>query len=278
MHPIGSYARLRREECGSRPEEPWSEKEWPRVFALKDSFNAMRLPNGGSGRADWTVGLRRFPTKPATTDSASPVEKPPSVVWNPTSRWEEGRLDGLSTDQLLDDLRRAIERNPEATRGAVAQLVTFLSPSVAIESVSVRGGLAPWQKRKVDRYLRENLDRPVRLDAVAEQVALSVSYFSRAFKETFGTTPHMHMLRMRVELAQKLMLATEEPLSQIALACGLADQAHLSKLFRRVVGETPSAWRRRNLTDSQAEGRRRGSTRGQFALPDTGSRGMAAPP
>jgi AraC-like DNA-binding protein len=171
-----------------------------------------------------------------------------------------------------------MERNPEATRAAVAQLVTFLSPSVAIEPVSVRGGLAPWQKRKVDRYLRENLDRPVRLDTVAEQVALSVSYFSRAFKETFGTTPHMHMLRMRVELAQKLMLTTEEPLSQIALACGLADQAHLSKLFRRVVGETPSAWRRRNLTDTQAEGRRRGSTRGQFALPDTGSRGMAAAP
>src|SRR5271168_397998 len=168
IHPMGSYARLSSEECGSRPEEAWS--EWARVFALKDSFNATRLPNGGSGPADWTVGLRRFPTKPATTDSASPVEKPPSVVWNPISRWQEGRLDALSTDQLLDDLRRAMERNPEATRAAVAQLVTFLSPSVAIESASARGGLAPWQKRKVDRYLRENLDRPVRLDTVAEQV------------------------------------------------------------------------------------------------------------
>jgi AraC family transcriptional regulator len=273
---MGSYARLSREECGSRPEEAWSRQEWPPVFAVEDSLNATSLPNDGSGLAGWTVGTRRFPTKPATTDPASPVEKPPSVVWNPISRSRDGRHEGFSADQLLDDLRRAMERNPEATRAAVAQLITFLTPPAAVDSAGARGGLAPWQKRKVDRYLRENLDRPVRLNKVAEQVALSVSYFSRAFKETFGTTPHMHMLRLRLELAQKLMLTTEEPLSQIALACGLADQAHLSKLFRRVVGETPSAWRRRNLTDAQAEARSRRSTRGQFALPDTGSRGIAA--
>jgi AraC-like DNA-binding protein len=158
-----------------------------------------------------------------------------------------------------------MERNPEAAPAAVSQLVTFLTPSAAVEPAAARGGLAPWQKRKVDRYLRENLDRPVRLTAVADQVALSVSYFSRAFKESFGTTPHMHVLRLRLELAQKLMLTTEDPLSQISLACGLADQAHLSKLFRRLVGETPNAWRRRNLTDAQAEARSSRSTRGPFA-------------
>jgi AraC family transcriptional regulator len=128
----------------------------------------------------------------------------------------------------------------------------------------------------VDRYLRQNLDRPVRLNTVAEQVALSVSYFSRAFKETFGTTPHMHIVRLRLEMAKKVMLTTEEPLSQIALACGLADQAHLSKLFRSVVGETPSAWRRRNITDAQAEARSRRLTRGGFVVRVTESAALAA--
>src|SRR5690606_2306493 len=82
----------------------------------------------------------------------------------------------------------------------------------------------------------------------------------RAFKESFGTTAHMHIIRLRLELAQRLMLTTDEPLSQIALACGLADQAHLSKLFRREMGETPSAWRRRNLTGAQADARKRRPT------------------
>jgi AraC family transcriptional regulator len=169
-----------------------------------------------------------------------------------------------------------MERNPEATRAAVSQLVTSLRPPATVEPASARGGLAPWQKRKVDRYLRQNLDRPVRLNIVAEQVALSVSYFSRAFKESFGTTPHMHMVRLRVELAQELMLTTGDPLSQIALACGLADQAHLSKLFRRLVGETPNAWRRRNLSDAQGEARSRRSTTGQSVNLGSGCERIAA--
>jgi AraC-like DNA-binding protein len=40
------------------------------------------------------------------------------------------------------------------------------------------------------------------------------------------------------------MLSTAKPLCDIAIECGLADQAHLSRLFRKVVGETPAAWRR----------------------------------
>jgi AraC family transcriptional regulator len=270
---MDSYARLSHGDSRSRPEEAWSEHEWLDVFAVMDNLDAPSPQNGGSGVPDWPVGARRLRTMPATTDRISQVEAPASFSWYPKLRSQDGRQEGFSADQLLDDLRRAMERNPEATRAAVAQLVTFLTPRAAVESASARGGLAPWQKRKVDRYLRENLDRPVRLNTVAEQVALSVSYFSRAFKETFGTTPHMHMLRLRLDRAQQLMLTTEDPLSQIALACGLADQAHLSKLFRRVVGETPSAWRRRNLTDAQVEARSRRSSRGQFALPATGSGG-----
>jgi AraC-like DNA-binding protein len=55
------------------------------------------------------------------------------------------------------------------------------------------------------------------------------------------------VIRRRVERAQGLMLSTDAPLSAIALDCGLADQAHLSRLFRRIVGESPRAWRRARL-------------------------------
>jgi hypothetical protein len=40
------------------------------------------------------------------------------------------------------------------------------------------------------------------------------------------------------------MRTTREPIGQIAIACGFCDQAHLCKLFRRMTGMTPSAWRR----------------------------------
>jgi AraC-like DNA-binding protein len=156
--------------------------------------------------------------------------------------------------RILDDVRGAIEQNPESARVAALaeQLVTLLASPVSTDPEGVRGGLAPWQKRKVDRYMKEHLDLPVRLDALAEQLALSVSHFSRAFKETFGDTPHAHIVRLRLELAQEMMLETKATLSQVAIACGLADQAHLAKVFRRVVNETPSGWRRRNLNESHA--------------------------
>ena len=70
------------------------------------------------------------------------------------------------------------------------------------------------------------------VENLARQVSLSASHFSRAFKTSFGTTPHMYIIRLRLELAQRLMLTTQDSLSQIALLCGLADQAHLSKVFR----------------------------------------------
>jgi AraC family transcriptional regulator len=148
---------------------------------------------------------------------------------------------------LLKDVRQMMEQDPRGAHTAALRLVSLLTQPENSGSTASRGGLAPWQMRKVDRYLRATLDRSMRVEDLARQVSLSASHFCRAFKTSFGTTPHMYILRLRLELARTLMLTTRDSLSQIALLCGLADQAHLSKLFRREVGETPGAWRRRNL-------------------------------
>jgi transcriptional regulator GlxA family with amidase domain len=149
--------------------------------------------------------------------------------------------------EVLDAIRRAIGRDLDGARAAADQLVVLLAPAAPDRTSPVRGGLAPWQTRKIARYLAEHLEDSIRIRALAQEVPLSVSHFCRAFKETFGEAPHAHVMRLRLEKAQLLMLATSEPLSQIALACGLADQAHLSKLFQRHLSESPSRWRRRRL-------------------------------
>jgi AraC-like DNA-binding protein len=110
-----------------------------------------------------------------------------------------------------------------------------------------RGGLAPWQIRKVTSHIDANLDRSIRNEELAAIARLNASHFGRAFRNSFGEPPHEYVIRRRVERAQGLMLSTSAPLSVIALDCGLADQAHLCRLFRRVVGESPSAWRRARL-------------------------------
>ena len=227
------------------------------TVALEDSVQAAKELRVGR-RLAVVVGARSLPAGAAVTDHISPAEEPPSVPRRPSACPEGGKDAGFTAEaaRILDDVRRALERSPEEARAAALRLVTLLTLPAEAELASARGGLAPWQKRKVDRYLRERLEHPVWVDELAEQVPLSVSHFHRAFKEAFGRTLHAHIIRLRLELAQRLMLTTEMPLSEIALACGLADQAHLSKLFRRWLDETPSTWRRQNLTcQSTASGR-----------------------
>jgi transcriptional regulator GlxA family with amidase domain len=140
------------------------------------------------------------------------------------------------------------ERGPasECLRRAAAILQTVeqtRAPGVAL----VRGGLAPWQVRKVMAHIETNLDGPIKSEDLAEMVRLNPCHFSRAFRNSFGESPLEYIIRRRMERAQGLMLSTEAPLSQIALDCGLADQAHFSRMFRRFVGESPRVWRRARM-------------------------------
>jgi AraC-like DNA-binding protein len=108
----------------------------------------------------------------------------------------------------------------------------------------VRGGLAAWQKRRLTTYIDLHLTDTIRIEELAELVNLSESHFSRAFRCSFGASAHEYVTRRRIEVGQSLMLTTREPLCAIALRCGLSDQSHFTRVFRRIVGETPYAWRR----------------------------------
>ena len=110
---------------------------------------------------------------------------------------------------------------------------------------TVPQGLAPWQVSKVLAHIEANLSTPIRNKDLAALVRLSEFHFNVTFRNSVGAAPHGYIIRRRVERAQGLMLSTDRPLSDIAAECGLADQPHLTRLFRRFVGESPAAWRRR---------------------------------
>jgi len=113
-----------------------------------------------------------------------------------------------------------------------------------------RGGLAPWQIRKVASYVDASLGGPIRSEELAALVRLTPCYFSRVFRNSFGDSPCEYVMRRRVERAQGLMLSTDAPLSQIALDCGFSDQSHFCRLFRRVAGEAAANWRRARVNPS----------------------------
>jgi AraC family transcriptional regulator len=107
-----------------------------------------------------------------------------------------------------------------------------------------RGGLAPWQERRAKEILSSNLAGNIELTALARECGLSVSHFSRAFRRSTGAPPHQWLLERRVAVAKPLLRDRQLPLSDVALACGFADQSHFTRIFSRFVGVSPGAWRR----------------------------------
>jgi AraC family transcriptional regulator len=147
---------------------------------------------------------------------------------------------------ILDEVRGALSHDLLAASVSATRLALLLRESVVIPSrpAPSKGGLASWQERKVRDYIDANIDSQILVADLADIVSLSAAHFCRAFKKSFCATPHNYIVRKRVERAQQLMRSTRNPLSQIALDCGFADQTHLSKLFRRLTGRTPNNWRR----------------------------------
>jgi len=108
----------------------------------------------------------------------------------------------------------------------------------------IRGGLAPWQKRKATEFLSDNLANNIRLHQVAKECELSVSHFARSFKETFGISAYRWLIQKRLSHAQHLLLKTSIPLIDIALESGFPDQASFTRVFKCNFGVSPGCWRK----------------------------------
>jgi len=151
---------------------------------------------------------------------------------------------------LIDAASAALDSDRDTARACIAKAAAMLKRSTArnpwreASPEIQRGGLAPWQARRVASYVTEHLGSRIRTTDLAAVAQLSASHFTRAFKETFGETPLGYVSRQRMHYAQELMLRSGECLSQIALTCGHCDQSHFTRVFRRKVGMSPRAWRR----------------------------------
>jgi AraC-like DNA-binding protein len=95
--------------------------------------------------------------------------------------------------------------------------------------------------------VRERIDaeccEPLRLRDLCGEAGASPARLLRAFAQAYGLTPHRYQQSRRMARARRL-IATGMPLSEVAAACGYADQTHLNRWFLRVYGTTPGRFRR----------------------------------
>lgn len=111
------------------------------------------------------------------------------------------------------------------------------------------GRLTKAQLRKLTARFEAAGGRRLSIAQMAETVGLSESWFSAVFKKTTGATPLQWQLQERVNLAKRLLSETDLSVADIAGRLSFSDQAHLTKVFRQVSGQTPAAWRRFHQSD-----------------------------
>jgi AraC family transcriptional regulator len=97
--------------------------------------------------------------------------------------------------------------------------------------------------RRVDAFLRENLEAPVTLSQIARVAGLSRFHVLRIFKASYGETPLRRLTRFRIAEARRLLARNTESVTEVGLRCGYGNPSHFAAEFRRHVGVSPSAYR-----------------------------------
>jgi AraC family transcriptional regulator len=156
---------------------------------------------------------------------------------------------------LLEAAHVEIDNNRDAAKVAIARASSLLRRQINRHSdepseARKRRALVGWQKQRVRDYVEANLGRRIRVADLSAVAHRSEAHFARAFKRTFDLAPHAYITQRRIEYAQHLMLVTDASLCDIALLCGLSDQAHLCKVFRQQLGMSPAVWRRERSTSA----------------------------
>lgn len=103
----------------------------------------------------------------------------------------------------------------------------------------------PRHYKRVLDLVAERFAGAVTTGEMARAAGLSEAHFSRQFRKTIGDSPHQFLMRYRTERAAGMLGDAQRPLSDIAAACGFADQAHFTRLFKRFTGLTPRQYRAR---------------------------------
>ena len=94
-------------------------------------------------------------------------------------------------------------------------------------------------------WLERNHSTCVHMNRLVERIGYSRARFFALFKQQTKMTPSEYLRNFRIEKAKELLVRTDLPAVQIGRACGLGDPAHFSRLFSRMTGYTPLAYRHR---------------------------------
>ncbi|MGC9451177.1 MAG: substrate-binding domain-containing protein [Oceanipulchritudo sp.] len=143
---------------------------------------------------------------------------------------------GFLAAKLLDDLLNGAAREETVIRVPPLNVISRVSTDMQ----SIQDSLV----RKALWYIQENVHRSIRVNDLLDHLSVSRRTLERRFKEKLGHSPHFAINRARVEVAKKLLEATDMKMEDIAEHCGFSEARILYRNFRLVTGVSPARYRK----------------------------------
>ena len=122
------------------------------------------------------------------------------------------------------------------------EVVGLVSVSRDLETPSGEG-IAMESLTRVVELVHAPADGALKVADLATAAGCSEGQLERRMKKVFGLTATQYVLRVRVDRAADLLVDTDQPIADIAVECGFSDQANLTRLFGRLIGETTAKFR-----------------------------------
>ena len=157
-------------------------------------------------------------------------------------------IEGLAR-QLADATNRNADRlYVDSLTNTLIHELWRMADGTVLASETDPGALAPGQMRKVDELIDTARGASLTAEMLAQTVAMSMTAFSAALKQTTGMTPYKYVLSRRLDGARNLLQTTGLPLAEIAYRCGFGSQSHMTDVFRAKLGMTPGKLRAAHRT------------------------------
>lgn len=168
----------------------------------------------------------------AILDTAGPVFRPPAAA----------------VDRMADACLALATRDlPVGEASAQSYSAMMAAHDGALGGRTTAGVEYPPAIRRAESYVEQHLGDNLNVEQLARAAGLSRAHFVRLFSASVGVAPSEYVFARRMELAERLLLATDAKVESIALSCGFADGNYFAKAFRRAHAATPSEYRSARL-------------------------------
>jgi len=125
-------------------------------------------------------------------------------------------------------------------------LAVYLLKRYAVRRVTplvFKGGLPGYRLKRVLDYIADSIEENISLSQLAAIASMSPHYFSALFKRSTGRAPHQYVLLQRIERAKQQLRDPKRSIIDAGLDAGFQNPSHFARVFRKVVGTTPSSFR-----------------------------------